>query len=207
MRIFFLLMTFLLWVNLVAAQNKVKDLELPPSVELDASKKTHTIEGKCQGVIKWLVASDIKTKYTIEENKNTITIQLPSSGSVDVIAIGIIEGRPTEFATTKIRVKGEDKKLPLVEKKPPTIYAFVDFKTLSDKKLNLFDTIYQNKKINFVCNDLSSPLLTQPKFRELYQEVSGNSLLVVEDDSGKIILSQTVPSNDQELLEIVKRYY
>jgi hypothetical protein len=206
MRILFLFMTFLLWTNYTSAQNKVKDLELPANAEIDAAKRAHTVEGKCQGLIKWFVTSDTKTKYTINETKNSITINLPPTGNVHVIAIGIIEGKPTEFATTKITVKGEEKKLPLVEKKPPTLYLFVDFKTISEKNLNLFDTLYQNKKINFVCNDLSSPMLTQSKFSELYQQINSNSLLVVEDENGKIILWQTVPNNDQELLEIVKRY-
>lgn len=206
MRILTLFTTFLLWTCPIVAQNKVQNLELPANIEVDANKKTHTIEGKCQGVIKWLVTSEIKTKYTLLENKNTITITLPPSGTVNVIAIGNVEGKSTEFAITKITVKGEDKKLPIVEKKPATIYLFVDFKTVSEKRLSLFDSLYQNKKINFICNDLSSPLLTQTKFRELYQESNNNFLLVIEDETGKFIFSQSVPTSDQELLEIIKRY-
>lgn len=206
MRILFLIMTFLLLASFAKAQNKVKDLELPADVEVDAAKKTFTVEGKCQGLIKWLVTSEVKTKYTINEVKNSININLPPSGPVHVVAIGIIEGKPTEFATMKINVKAEEKKLPLAEKQPPTLYIFTDLKTISDKRLAVFDSIYQNNKIKFVCGDLSSPILTQPKFKELYQQTNDFSLLVVEDENGKILFWQTLPKNDQDILEIVKRY-
>lgn len=197
---------FTAMASLAYCQNKVADLELPANMVVEASKKTITIDGKCQGIIKWLVTSDIQTKYTVNENKNSVVISLPENGSINVVAIGIVNGKATEFAITNIKVKGEDKKLPLVEKKQPSIFVFTDIKNISQEKLNLFDTLYQNKNINFVLNDLSSPLLLQTKYNDIYQSLNQKSLLLVEDGTGKITYAQPLPQDIQSILEILKQY-
>ena len=197
---------FLIMASLAYCQNKVADLELPPNTVVEASKKTITVDGKCQGLIKWLVTSDIPTKYTVNESKNSVTINLPESGNINVIALGIINGKATDFAITNIKIKGEDKKLPIVEKTQSSVYVFADIKNISQEKLNLFDTLYQNKNIKFLLNDLSSPLLLQTKYSEIYQSLNQKSLLLVEDSTGKIIYAQPLPQDTQSILEILKQY-
>lgn len=190
----------------VLGQHKVVDLELPPDMTVESSKKTLSIEGKCKGIIKWFVASDLSTKYTVLESKNSITINLPASGNIHVIGIGLIDGKTTEFAHTTVKVKAEEKKLPIVEKKLSSVYIFVDMKTISQEKLNIFDSLYQNKNINFICNDLTSPLLLNTNYNEIYQNLNKNSLMIIEDGEGKIVYSQPLPKESQEIIEIIKRH-
>jgi len=203
----FIAIVILFFITAVCtAQNKVDGLELPVSCTLDASKKTHKIDAKCKGVVKWFVASTQKTTYKIDESKNSIDINLPASGNVQVVAVGVTDSGVTTFATTTISIKKEDIKLPVIPIQKNTILIFTDISKLTNQELDNFDKLYYNQKINFIVNDITSPLLLQTKYNELYQNLDKKPMIIVEDSEGKIQLSGVVPKNDKELNEIINKY-
>lgn len=192
--------------NFCFAQNKVNGLELPPDIIVDATKKTITLEAKCNGLVKWFVASTKKTNYKLNEAKKTIEINLPNSGFIQVAAIGITDQGSTDFASTKITIKTTENILPITPAKKNTIILFTNFTKLNNDQLAVYDSLYQNSKIQFVVNDTSSPLLSQSKYNELYQNLGSVSLLVVEDNEGKIVFSSLVPNTKKEIDELAFKY-
>lgn len=192
--------------NFCFAQNKVEGLELPPDIVVDATKKTLLIEAKCNGLVKWFVASTKKTNYKLNEAKKTIEINLPDSGCIQIAAIGITDQGTTDFASTKIVIKSNQNNLPIAPAKKQTILLFTNFTKLNNDQLDVYDSLYQNTKIQFIVNDTSSPLLSQSKYNELYQNLGSTSLLVVEDSEGKIIFSSLVPKTKKEIDELAFKY-
>lgn len=193
-------------INYCYAQNKVNGLELPPDTVVEATKKTISIEAKCNGLVKWFVASTKKTTYKLNEAKKTIEINLPDSGSIQIAAIGITDQGTTDFASTKITINKTENNLPIAPVKKNTILVFTNFTKLTNDQLNVYDSLYLNDKIKFIVNDISSPLLSESKYSELYQNLGSMSLLVVEDSDGKILFSSLVPKTKKEIDELAIKY-
>lgn len=193
-------------VNSCIAQNKVTGLELPPDSVVENNKNPIIIEAKCTGLVKWFVSSTKKTTYKLNEAKKTIEINTPDSGFIQIAAIGITEQGTTDFASTKVTIKNSQLPLPIAPAKKNSVLIFTNFSKLSNDQLTIYDNLYQNSKISFIVNDVSSPLLSQPKYNEIYQNLGSNTLLIVEDGEGKVIFSSPVPSTKKEIDELVFKY-
>ena len=61
---------------------------------------------KSKGQVKWFVVGNAKVKYVANDAANNLIVSVPQSGSVNVFAIALIEGKLTDFARTDITVKG-----------------------------------------------------------------------------------------------------
>lgn len=120
-----LLLSLLLAINQDAnLPNKVEGLELPSPIMVNPTDGFVTVEAKCKGTVKWLLISDNKVKYLENSKENTVVVGIPSSGDVNVFAIGLVDGKMTEFAVTKISVQ-KPKPKPVAPKKvePPIQYT------------------------------------------------------------------------------------
>jgi hypothetical protein len=183
--------------------NKVEGLELPPKVTLNDDIKTTTIEAKSKGLVKWLVISSDKIKYTIDEQNNKITLNLPAQGDIKILAISLVEGKNTEFAATSIHVKPQEIKKETKTEKPKVI-MFFDYSNLTNEQLKIINNQYTNLYTTYKCYDIGSPLLTNEKYMGLTNKGNIKSLMIVESTDGKILWSGPVPANEKETMEIIK---
>lgn len=90
--------------------NKTEGLEITAPQEVLESANLVTVEAKINGTVKWLVVSQEKIKY--QESNSAIIISTPKAGKITVFAIGCIDGNLTDFTTTTINVKKQEKKKP-----------------------------------------------------------------------------------------------
>jgi hypothetical protein len=85
--------------------NKVENLTLPPDIQVDPDEGFVVIKADCKGSVKWLVLSNKPTKYLAYETSNTLILGVPSSGTITIFAIGLCDGKQTEYAKTVVSVK------------------------------------------------------------------------------------------------------
>lgn len=183
--------------------NKVDGLELPSKLTVNNDQKNVTIEAKSKGLVKWLVMNPETTKYTIDEQNNKITINLPKQGDIKILAIALIDGKPTEFAATSVNVKTpEIKKETKIEK--PKITMFFDYSKLTNDQLKIINSQYTNLYTTYKCYDITSPLFADEKYFNLSDKGAIKSLMTIESPDGKMLWSGPVPPNEKKTLEIIK---
>lgn len=109
-------------LSVVAAENpaptpqnlpsKVENLTLPANFEVKPDEGFTVIKAECKGSVKWLVISQKPVKYISIDTANTLILGIPSTGSINVFAVGLCDGKQTDFAQTVVTVKSaEDFKL------------------------------------------------------------------------------------------------
>lgn len=109
--------------------NKVEGLELPPDMKVAEDEGFTVIQAKCKGDVKWLVVSAFKIKYIPIPGNNLILsipkipLELPPGQDgivLTVFAVGLAEGKLTEFARTNVLVvrAGPQPPVPPVPKPP-----------------------------------------------------------------------------------------
>lgn len=87
--------------------NKVENLTLPADFEVKPGEGFTVIKADCKGTVKWLVISPFIVKYIAIDANNTLILGIPPSGSVNVFAVGLCDGKLTDFAKTVVTVKGK----------------------------------------------------------------------------------------------------
>lgn len=113
--LFLFLMLILTALTAVAAENspvtafisanKVTNLTLPPNFEVKPDEGFAVIKAECKGTVKWLVVSQKSVKYIPIDTTNTLILGIPTNGSVNVFAVGLCDGKLTDFAQTVVTVK------------------------------------------------------------------------------------------------------
>jgi hypothetical protein len=91
---------------------KVEGLELPEMVLASANDQFVTIEAKTKGNVKWLVICDKKINYMEDSDKKSIILgTIPEDTAVYIVAIADVNGKMTDFVSTKVvQKKNEIKK-------------------------------------------------------------------------------------------------
>lgn len=87
--------------------NKVENLSLPSDFVVKPEEGFTVIKAECKGTVKWLVLCHKPVKYIAIDTTNTLILGIPPSGSVNVFAVGLCDGKLTEFAKTIITVQGK----------------------------------------------------------------------------------------------------
>jgi len=89
----------------LAASNKADGVELPADQTVKFDEGFVTLQATCKGQVKWLVISATKIKYFTLPTNNTIIISIPPSGGlITVFAVGLVDGKITDFVRTSITV-------------------------------------------------------------------------------------------------------
>lgn len=85
----------------------VTGLELPPDQTVSFDEGFINIKAKCTGEVKWLVISPVKIKYVaIPDNEIIVSVPPIKGTNVTIFAVGVVNGKLTEFARTNITVDG-----------------------------------------------------------------------------------------------------
>jgi len=99
--------------------NKVDGLELPANMEVSPKEGFVIVQAVCKGSVKWLVISENEEKYVINSSNNSVIVAVPQTGTITIMAIGLVDNKMTDFAKTTVRSsKVEDKKKTSPEEKP-----------------------------------------------------------------------------------------
>lgn len=87
--------------------NKVENLSLPSDSIVKVDEGFTVIKAECKGTVRWLVLCPKPVKYIAIDASNTLILGIPPSGSVNVFAVGLCDGKLTEFAKTVVTVQSK----------------------------------------------------------------------------------------------------
>jgi hypothetical protein len=207
------------------AINEVVGLKLPPSQVTNYDEGFVTVTADCKGIVRWLVLStNAKVKFKVNTaTPNEIDVAIPPYESIiTLFAIGLVDGKLTEYARTDITVKGgiqppvpPDPRPP--DPKPPVAVAFPLHLTIiedpskrtpeivqviEDKDLR---TKLKGKNILTRVYSVRDPKLTEYGFDKLLKDKS-LPYMVLQDNDGQLLLPQQLSRTSAELLKILGPY-
>ena len=205
---------------LMAAGNKLDGLELPADQTVKNDEGFITIQAKCKGEVKWLVVSAIKIKYFTLPQGNTIVISIPPQGGlINIFAVGLVDGKLTDFARTNITITGGGN-VPIPPgpnpgPNPPGPVAGAPFHVTFVADLNnstpelaqilnsqkIRETII-SKNAYYRLYDANSPVLKEKGLDKVVQKWGGIPIMIVQDNGGNIKGQPTrVPRTEAEVLQ------
>jgi hypothetical protein len=205
------------------AASTVEGLELPKDQTVNHDEGFVTVEAKCKGEVRWLVLSQTKVKYTPLSPTSVIVSIPPQDGViVSVFAIGLVDGKMTDFATTNITVKGgakpgpepavQPRNAPAPREAGPVHFTFlVNVQAVPPELAQALNspTLRQSvtAKGNFLrVYDLNNPIVAQRKLDQIVRQVGGNAIVVVQRNNGVVLTAQPAPRNEAEITELIKQY-
>jgi hypothetical protein len=200
---------------------KVPGLELPPDQTVNSDEGFVTIKAECNGQVKWLVISSLKVKYVLVPQTNSIIISIPpQNGQISVFAIGIVEGKLTDFARTNVNITNgapvpNPTPTPIPNPTPAPngafhVTFFIDLNTMTVDLAQVVNsqTLRQtitSKNGYFRLYDIRSPIIIQKKLDEVVRKVGGNAVMVVQRNDGIVIDARPVPRTENEAIQIINQ--
>lgn len=203
---------------IAASGNKVDGLELPEDQTVKNDEGFITIQAKCVGEVKWLVVSAIKIKYFTLPQGNTIVISIPPQGGlVNVFAIGLVNGKLTDFARTNVTVGGTPITPPVPGPTPgpvpqPTTGAPFHVTFVADLNNMTPDLalILNSQKIReaittknayYRLYDANSPVLKEKGLDKVVVKWGGIPIMIIQSNDGAVKGQPTrVPKTEAEVL-------
>lgn len=204
--------------------NKVEGLELPEPITVDSSEGFLVVQAKSKGQVKWFVVGNAKVKYVANDAANNLIVSVPQSGSVNVFAIALIEGKLTDFARTDITVKGvkPDPVKPdptdpvdpdvVLEKVPEGLHVtfLTDYNestpdiaaVLNSKDIR--DIILKTKSF-YKVYDVNSLVVKQKKMDGLLKKLNSNNLFVVQKTDGTVLYYNAIPKTEVEVIKVLNK--
>ena len=200
---------------ILASGNKIDGIELPEDQTVKNDEGFITIQAKCKGEVKWLVVSAIKIKYFTLPQGNTIVISIPPQGGlINVFAVGVVDGKLTDFARTNVTIGGGVNVTPPNPPNPPKPAAGAPFHVTFVADLNnatpdlaqilnsqkIRETI-TSKNAYYRLYDANSPVLKEKGLDKVVQKWGGVPIMIVQDNSGAVQGQPTrVPRTEAEVL-------
>ncbi len=219
----------------IASANKVDGLELPPDQIVAPDEGFINITAKCKGSVKWLVISTVKVKFVTNDATNSIIVSVPTASGtlVNVFAIGMVDGKPTEFVKTSIQVAGTSTQaqdptqtIPTVPAQPifPTNPAvataakfhltfIVDMNNAAPELATLLNSDVLRKAVSdkggfLRIYDKTSPIIAQKKLDGLVQRVNGGPTMIMQSAGGNVLNADQlfIPKTDREVISLINKY-
>ncbi len=203
-------------VPAAAVENKTEGLELPEEISVDSSEGFMLVQAKSKGKVKWLVISQTRVKYVANEESNSLVVAVPQSGSVNIFAVALVDGKLTEFVKTSITVKNSkpdpvrpvDPDKPVVKEGLHVTFLF-DFNNsnpdlaavLNSKPIR--DEISKTKSY-YKVYDVNSPIVKNKKLDTLLEK-TGNSLFIVQSSDGTVLYYSAIPKTEKEVLDVLTK--
>lgn len=204
---------------------KVDGLELPPDQTVSFDEGFVTVKAKCAGEVKWLIISPTRVKYVpIPDNEIILSIPPQKGTNITVFAVGLVNGKLTEFARTNILVDGgppvpvppgPNPPGPVPPPPLPTKGIHVTFLSDFDNMTPELAIVLNSQNINnfikskdgFQRNyDFKNPTVAQKKLDQVVARVGGSSVLVLQDNSGVVLLAQPIPRTEADVLAVLRTY-
>lgn len=196
----------------ILAGPKVDGLELPGDQTVNFDEGFINLQAKCKGEVKWLVISAYKIKYVTVPNSNSIIISVPTQGgTVSVFAVGLVDGKLTDFARTNINVSNTN---PAPQPGPVTgpihVTFLVDLNTTTPELAQILNSQTLRTAITTKGNflrvyDINSPIIVQKKLDQIVKSVGGSAILVIQRNDGLVIEAVKIPKTEAEIMEIINK--
>lgn len=222
-----LLALFLFACPLIAQENpdpanvsgpKAEGIELPPDTTVSNDEGFVNIQAKCKGTVRWLVVAGVRVKYITNDSNNSIIVSIPANGGViTVFAVGLVDGKITEFVRTNITVRGgvsppNDPVNPPPPNGPLHITFVLDLNNTTPELAAILNSQTLRKAIADRGNlmriyDSKSPVIAQKKLEHL---VTGGPTMIIQKNDGSLAKSPsfngsvTIPKTEQEVLSILR---
>lgn len=211
----------------------VDGIELPDDMVVPANEGFVSVQASCKGTVKWLVISTFKIKYFVVDEKKAVIVSVPSEPGaiVNVFAIGVIDGIPTDFVHTVITVEGENvdpEPKPKPEPKPnpnpnPTpkplpegkIHYSIAFDPDPNKLTPEIARVLNSEAVRNAITgkgdvlrirEITSPIWAQVKLDKRIEAVGGDFVLVVQNDKGNVLAAQKVPATEKDFLDLISKF-
>lgn len=199
--------------------NKVSGLELPADQTINYDEGFVNIQAQCKGEVKWLVVSSLKVKFVQVPNNALIISVPPQSTTITIFAVGLVDGKQTEFARTNIQVGGAPNPMganpnisgtnPGVKAGPFHVTFVVDMNQATPEIAQMLNSPTLRQGITakgnfFRIYDIKSPIIKQKKI-DLAIANLGSNCIVIQNNEGTVVTAQPLPKNEQEIFQIVNK--
>ncbi len=200
--------------------NKVEGLELPDPITVDSNEGFLLVQAKTKGQVKWFVICSNKVKYVANDAANSLIVSVPQSGSINIFAIALVDGKLTEFVRTDVTVKSvkpdpvnptpiDPEVVPEKVTEGLHVTFLLDYNesspdlaaVLNSKEIR--DEITKTKSF-FKVYDVNSPIVKAKKMDALLKK-TGNNLFIVQKGDGTVLYYSAIPKTDKEVLAILDK--
>lgn len=200
--------------------NKVEGLELPDPINVDSNEGFLLVQAKTKGQVKWFVICSNKVKYVANDAANSLIVSVPQSGSINIFAIALVDGKLTDFARTDVTVKSvkpdpvnptpvDPEVVPEKVTEGLHVTFLLDYNestpdlaaVLNSKEIR--DEITKTKSF-FKVYDVNSQVVKEKKMDTLLKK-TGNTLLVVQKGDGTVLYYSAIPKTDKEVVAILNK--
>jgi hypothetical protein len=203
-----------------ASSNKTDGLELPPDQTVKFDEGFVTLQATCKGSVKWLVISATKIKYFTLPTNNTIIISIPPQGGlITVFAVGLVDGKLTDFARTSIGVTGGNSPVtppnpPNPPNPPPTANMHVTFVVDLNATNPALAQILNSQKIREVITtrnayyrlyDANSSVLKDKGLDKVTAAGGGPPIIIVQNTNGNVVSTSKMPGTENEVLQYLTK--
>jgi hypothetical protein len=200
----------------VSAGASVPGLELPPNQTVNFDEGFVNIQAKCKGDVKWLVVSQVKVKYiTVPQTSSIILSVPPQGGVITVFAVGLVDGKLTDFASTNVTVVQNGPSPgpapgPVDPSQKLHLTFLIDMNNPSPELAKLLNSETLRKGINqkghwFRLYDIKSPIVAQKNLAGEVAKVGGNNVLIVQSDNGRVLVARAIPNSEAEIFAIIQQ--
>lgn len=207
----------------------VPGLELPDDMKVNFDEGFITIQAKCKGEVKWLIVSQERVKYVAIPQSSQIIISIPPKKClINVFAVGLVDGKLTEFARTNIVVDVNGPNPPPtptpnppnptpvpvppipVTTGPLEMLFFVDLKEPSPEIAKIVNSQTLIKSINdkghtFRRYDIDGPIPAQRNLTKAIQDVNSRNVLIFVDRNQLVVDKLPIPRTEAEVQAVIQK--
>lgn len=199
-----------------ASSNKATGIELPSDQTVKFDEGFVTLAAVCKGDVKWLVISATKIKYFTLPTNNTIIISIPPQGGlITVFAVGLVDGKLTDFAKTSITVTGGATPInPPVPTPTPTANMHVTFVVDLNNTTPALGQILNSQKIKeaittrsayYRLYDAQSSVLKEKGLDKVIASGGGPPVIIVQAANGHVVGVTKIPGTENEVIQYLSK--
>lgn len=198
------------------SRHEVDGLKLPAPQEVPIDEQFITLNADCTGTVKWLIlTTDTKIKYKIDSARpNEIQVGIPPrKTTITVFAVGIINGKLTDFARTEVTVKGPEPgptPTPIANLVYPLHVTFIEDPMQRTPEIrsvvesqDLRRRLADRKCITRVYSK-DDPVLVARGQKKLVDR-HGIPLMIVQDDKGVLLHVSPLPASPEAVLNDIDK--
>lgn len=206
-------LTFSVFSQNSATSNKAAGIELPADQTVKFDEGFVNIKATCKGTVKWLVIpanSTTKIKYFTLSDNNVIVVSVPPQGGlITVYAVGLVDGKLTDFVKTNITVTG----IATHGQTPNNVIAptmHVTFVVNLNNTTPALGQILNSQKIRetittrgayYRLYDSQSAILREKGLDKVIASNGGPPMIIVQAADGNVVSKTKMPGTEAEVLQ------